>query len=193
MTPEELQDYQAFKELQQDPQKLLEWHQQWDAALHAQHPELFPEEEEWQYTEDRVDPRLNDALQRLEQQEQWIAQQESQRVLEEANTYVTSELDKIKQENPSLTEQDMDDICALASRYVPDDPSEQAPEDLLQRGFKDFQALIGRTERNLFDKKVNQPSPAQHGGRPNTSTQPITDFEQANEMAKRLVIESQKG
>lgn len=196
ISPEELQDYQAFKELQADPQKLLEWHNQWDAVLRAQHPELFADDAEYPYEPDetpRADPRYNQLEQQLQAQQDWIAGQEAERMQREASDYVAGELEKIKTDAPYLTDQDLDDICALANRYVPDNPNEAPPEDLLQRGFKDFQALVGRTERSLFDKKTDQPTPAQRGGRPDTSVKAVTDFDEAGQMARRLIIESQKG
>lgn len=194
-TQEELSDYQAFKELQNDPAKLKEWHDSWGAVLQQQHPELFQEQQQEfdEYSDfSQPDPRLTALEQQLQQQNQWIEQQQQHQVMQEAETFVTGELDKIKSEYPDLTQEDMDAICTLASRYVPDNPNEQPPDDLVQKGFKDFQSLVGRTERSLFEKKSNQPTPAQHGGGVSSNVEPVTDFGAAAEAARRLIIQSQK-
>lgn len=194
-TAEELTDYQAFKEIQNDPQKLKEWHDSWGAVLQQQHPDLFQETQADFYEpndNEFRDPRYTQLEQQLQQQNQWIQEQQQQQILAESEKFVTGELDKIKTEYPDLTQEDMDAICTLSAKYVPDNPNEQPPEDLIQRGFKDFQSLVGRTERSLFEKKSNQPTPAQHGGGVTSNAEPVTDFGAAAEAARRLIVQSQK-
>lgn len=193
-TQEELNDYQAFREIQSDPQKLKEWHDSWGSVLQQNHPELFQQQQQQELDEFEYqpDPRLSALEQQLQQQNQWIEQQQQAQTLREAEEFVNVEVGKIKADYPDLTDEDVDAICTLASKYLPDNPTEQPPDDLLQRGFKDFQSLVGRTERSLFEKKTQQPSPAQHGGAADTSSPPVTDFGAAAEAARRLIIQSQK-
>lgn len=185
VTAEDIEDYLAFKELSSDPIKLKAWHEQWDSALHQQHPELFEEGVyEGEYTND---PAL---IQRLEALETRFQSEDQTKAQENAVAYVNGQLEEIKKDYPSLTPEDEDAICALANKYVK--PGEAPPEDFIKQGFKDFQNIVGRTERDLFKTKESQPSPAQHGGRPSTSPTPITDFAAANEAARRAVIESMR-
>lgn len=195
LTQEDAQDYLAFKEIQQDPQKLVEWYNQWGTVLQQQHPDLFQQSDTTEddfglYEDITQNPQFQQLQREIQAQNEWIQSQQQEASLRQADEYVSGELGKIKQDHPYLTDQDLDDICALANRYVPDDPSQETPDDLIQRGFKDFQALIGRTERSLFEKKDNQPKPAQHGGGIANSAEPITDFAAAAEAARRLVIQS---
>jgi hypothetical protein len=190
LTPEDLQDYQAFKELSQDPQQLYQWHQNWDQQLRSEHPELFDSQGNYDggvSQQAAVPPQLMNEVAELRE---WKAQQEMAAQQQQVDSFIQGELNTIRTDNPNLSDQDMDDICALAARYVPAEG--EPPQDLIQRGFRDFQNLIGRTERSFFDKKTSQPSPAQHGGRPSTAQSPITSFETAGEAARRLVIESMK-
>jgi hypothetical protein len=190
LTPEDLQDYLDFKELAADPQQLYAWHQSWDEALRKEHPELFDSAGQYDAGASQQAAVPPEVMQELTEMREWRAQQEASAQEAQVNSFIQSELDTIRQSNPNLSDQDVDDICALAARYVPAEG--EPPQDLIQRGFKDFQNLVGRTEREFFDKKSHQPSQAQRGGRPNTAVTPVTSFEGASEAARRLIIESMK-
>lgn len=186
--PEGVQDYIALQEIWNDPQQRYAWLSQQEATLRNEHPEFYDEDgnllEHQGYNND---PVLMQRLEALEGRFQTEDQKEAQKAAVE---YVTGQLNEIKQDYPSLTPEDEDAICALANKYVR--PGEVPPDDFIKQGFKDFQQIVGRTERDLFTKKEGQPTPAQHGGRPATSPTPITDFAAANEAARRAIVESMK-
>lgn len=186
--PEGVQDYIALQEIWNDPQQRYAWLSQQEATLRNEHPEFYDDEgnliEPQGYNND---PVLLQRLEALEGRFQSVDQQEAQKAAVE---FVNGQLSEIKQDYPSLTPEDEDAICALANKYVK--PGEAPPDDFIKQGFKDFQQIVGRTERDLFTKKESQPSPAQHGGRPSTSPTPITDFAAANEAARRAIVESMK-
>lgn len=192
LTPEDVQDYLTFKEIQADPDRLKAWHEQWDAQIRAEHPELFADDGTY-YGE--TDPQLQAELRQTQQQLQevlsWRQEQEQQRSADAAASYVNEQINTIKQDWPDLSDDDVDSICVLSSKYIPQDGT-QPPDDFIQQGFKDFQRIVGQTERNLFTNKETQPKPAQHGGRPNTAPTPITTFEGANDAARRAILESIK-
>lgn len=193
VTPEDIQDYLAFKEIQSDPAALKAWHEQWGNTLRADHPELFDDDGE--LLEGVTDPRLAAELaqtkQQLQELTEWRAGLSEQENAQKAAEYVNNQISEIKQEYPTLSDDDVDSICVLATKYLPKDGT-QPPEDFIKQGFKDFQRIVGQTERELFKTKENQPTPAMHGGRSATSPTPITSFEGANEAARRAVIESMK-
>jgi hypothetical protein len=191
VTPEDIQDYLAFKDIQQDPQQLKAWHEQWDANLRSEHPELFDDGGEYGVGDPRLEAELRATQQQLRELSDWRSTQEQQANSQAAAAYVNEQIDSIKQDWPSLSDDDIDSICVLATKYVPNDGS-KPPEDFIKQGFQDFQRIVGQTERNLFSQKEHQPTPAQHGGRPNTAPRPITDFDSANEAARRAILESIK-
>lgn len=193
VTPEDIQDYLSFKEIQADPQALKAWHEQWDQTLRAEHPELFDEFGEFE-PNGGADPallaKLNQTEQQLQEVLQWRQGMEQQQSAQAAADMVNAEIGKIKESYPTLSDDDIDSICVLAGKYV--QPGVKPDDDFIQQGFKDFQRIVGQTERNLFSTKEQQPTPAQHGGRPNTAPRPITDFASANEAARRAILESIK-
>src|SRR6266496_462591 len=167
--PEELAELLAWREIANDPEEL---------AKYSGEQEV-PE-----------DPQVAQLLQQVtelsawkQQQEQQSAQMAQEAQVAQAQTWVDSELGKIKEQYPKLSDQDIDDICALASRYEPAD-------DVIQKGFKDFQEIVARTEREFFQKKAGQPRPAESGGAPNTAAEPIRTYDDASEAARMRLRES---
>lgn len=193
VTPEDVQDYLAFKEIQNDPTALKAWHEQWGLTLRNDHPELFDENDDFLGGE--TDPRSAAELAALRQELQeikdWRSEQAQTEAANEATAFVNTQITGIKTEYPDLTDDDVDSICVLSTKYIPKDGS-KPPEDFIKQGFKDFQRIVGQTERELFKAKENQPVPAMHGGRSSTTPSPITSFEGANEAARRAIIESMK-
>lgn len=192
LTPEDVQEVLAFQQIQADPHALKAWHEQWDAQIRASHPELFDDGGEY---EGEADPRilqeLNQTKQQLQELVDWRSGLQQEQNAQQATEYVNQQIAGIKEEYPTLSDDDVDSICTLSMKYIPQDGS-QPPEDFIKQGFKDFQRIVGQTERNLFAVKETQPTPAQHGGRPNTGISPITTFDGANEAARRAVLESLK-
>lgn len=193
LTPEGIQEVIAFQQIQSDPMALKAWHDQWDATLRAQNPELFPQEDEFgQPIEDpRILQELNQTKQQLQELTEWRSGLQQQQNADQAAQFVNSQIESLKEEYSTLSNDDIDAICTLATKYVPADGSQPA-DDFIRQGFSDFQKIVGQTERNLFKAKENQPTPAMHGGRSSTSPSPITTFDGANEAAKRAIIEAMR-
>jgi hypothetical protein len=192
LTPEGIQEVLAFQQIQSDPVQLKAWHEQWDATLKSEHPELFDDYGNYQgETDPAILNELNQTKQQLQEVMQWRQEQEQSARAQEATAFVNAQLEEIKSEHTGLTDEDIDSICTLATKYVPNDGS-APPDDFIKQGYRDFQRIVGQTERELFKAKETQPNPAMHGGRSATAPTPITNFEAANEAARRAVIESMK-
>lgn len=110
-------------------------------------------------------------LQRMEQQEQ-------EKIQAEAQQQVKSDLAALREKHPNLTDEDEKYIMAFAWQFG------QEAQDPIQTGFEEFQRVVSRGENNLFEQKVNQPSPVEAGGRPNTQAPAVT-----SENAKELALE----
>lgn len=193
LTPEGIQEVINFQQIANDPIALKAWHEQWDLSLRNDHPELFDEEGEFLGggTDPRITAELAQVKQQLQEQIDWRMGQDQTAAAQQATEFVNGQLDEIKKDFPTLSDDDVDNICVLATKYIPKDGT-QPPEDFIKQGFKDFQRIVGQTERELFTKKENQPAPAMHGGRSSTTPSPITSFEGANEAARRAILESVK-
>lgn len=192
LSPEGVQEVLAFQQIQNDPVALKAWHDQWEATLRSEHPEFFDENEYGEFQQDpRIAAELNQTKQQLQELTEWRAGLEQNQSAQDAADFVNGQVNQLKEEYKTLTDEDIDSICVLATKYVPQDGSRPA-DDFIQQGFKDFQRIVGQTERELFKAKDNQPTPAMHGGRSNNVPTPITTFDGANEAAKRAIIESMR-
>jgi hypothetical protein len=124
-------------------------------------------------------------LQEREQQQQFEQQMMQEQAFEQSQSEIKDELRSLKDQYPELTEDDADAICSLASKYA--EPGEDGKfldtKEVLSRGFADFQRIASHAERALFEKKTSQPAPAERGGQADTSAEPVTSFEQANQHA----------
>lgn len=118
---------------------------------------------------------VNPLVERFEQQEQ-------QQQLDDAKAEIQGSLDKILKENPKLDrEEDGQRIMALAYVYGQDS------DDPVQAGFEEFKSLVARGESELFEKKIDQPAPAEGGGMPGSQATPVT-----SENSKELAMERLK-
>jgi hypothetical protein len=70
-----------------------------------------------------------------------------------------------------------DAVCQLALAY-------DGPE-AVEKGFADYQRLIGQAEKGVLSGKLQQPPPPEQGGRPGTQAKSITDFGEASQAARR--------
>lgn len=179
LDPQELQELLEFRDIVQDEDKFAEWYQNVGELMNPDGVEGDSEEDEY------TDPAVRQMQQQLSQMQQFMQQmaqdreqQQQQQVFQETAMQVRQELDDLKQNNPNLTEEDEDYICTLALKY---DTS-----DAIQRGFQDFQKLMGRAENGVFNQKTDpalRVAPVS-GGNNNTAVEPITSFEQAARAAR---------
>jgi NADPH-dependent glutamate synthase beta subunit-like oxidoreductase len=70
-------------------------------------------------------------------------------------------------------------VCQLALAYE--------GEDAVERGFADYQRIIGAAEKGVLKSKLEQPGVPENGGRPATQGEPITDFAEAKKAALRAM------
>lgn len=177
LEPQELQELLEFRNIVQDEDAFRQWHQ--DIG------EILGGGEEASADDEYTDPQVQALQQQLGQMQQMVEglvqntqQQQQQQAFQETAMGVRQELDALKKNNPDLTEEDEDYICTLALKY---DSS-----DAIQRGYQDYEKLMGRAEKGVFNNKTDpslRVAPV-NGGTQDTSTEPITTFEQAARAAR---------
>jgi hypothetical protein len=163
--PEEMADLLAFRELACDPQ-------QYDQQ---------PSEEggmDMGALEDMIGRALD---QRLGPIEQTFQQQQEAQNLAQAESYITSQLDGLQEQHGEF---DRDAVCQLALAY-------DGPE-AVEKGFADYQRLIGQAEKGVLSGKLQQPPPPEQGGRPGTQAKSITDFGEASQAAREMLRRAQQ-
>lgn len=175
--PQELQELLDFRDIVQDENAFRQWHSEIGDLLN---PDGQVDDDD-EFADPQVQ-QLQSQLQEMQGMMQQLVQdresQQQQQVLQETAMQVRQELDALKKDNPDLTQEDEDYICTLALRY---DSS-----DAIQRGFQDFQKLMGRAEKGVFNQKTDpalRVAPVS-GGNNNTSAEPILSFEQAARAAR---------
>lgn len=128
---------------------------------------------------EQVAGAVNPLLERFEQQEQ-------QQQLAEAEQQVSDSLATLRKDNPNLDDEDESRILAFAYMFG------QESEDPISAGFEEFKKVAARGESQLFGEKLNQPSPAEAGGRPNTTSEAPGTFADASRSAlERLRVGQQ--
>lgn len=113
-----------------------------------------------------------------------LDQQEQEKALSEARNELSEQVQKLREANPGLTDDDVDDIYGLA--YI----HGQDAEDPIAEGFERFKRMVSRGESNLFEQKLGQPAPAEAGGMPNTSA-PVPTSENAKDLAMERLKQMQ--
>ncbi len=108
----------------------------------------------------------------LQQQQQAAAVAEAEQGIEES-------LEQIRKDNPDLPENAEDAIVKLAYSYA-----EEEGIDPIAKGFEDYQSLIGQGEKGLFEKKAEQPKPAEGAGAAVMGDEKITSFDDPRLMAR---------
>lgn len=176
--PNELQELLEFREILQDEDSFRQWYESIGQLLGG-------EDGEGQDPEDGEQPQIPRELQQFMQDFYATQQQQQeQQMFQQTAMQVRSELDDLKKNNPDLSEEDEDYICTLALKYD--------GNDAIQRGFQDFQKLLGRAESGVFNNKTSpdlRVAPVS-GGNQDTSVEPVTTFEQAARAARERMRQS---
>jgi hypothetical protein len=173
--PDELRELLAFRELASDPDQFKSWYE-------AVGKEMGLTPEAMQPAAPAADPAgLEQTLaklldERLGPIENAYKAQEEQARLAQAESFVQSKLDELSAEHGEF---DSDAVCQLALAYE--------GADAIERGFADYQRLVGQVEKTVFEQKLNQPDAPAQGGRPATQVAPITDFGEAKKAALAMV------
>jgi len=174
--PENLQELLAFAQMANNPQQFDEWlkstatergllNQPDDLDLDLEDDENQVEERLLQ----KVTEMINPLMERFEHQEQ-------AKLVESAETEISGALDSIlgDDKNQNLPEGARDAIEALAYRYT-DEPGLSGKE-VIEKGFADYQNLIGQGEKGLFAQKEKQPETPEGPGAASTADEKITSF-----------------
>jgi hypothetical protein len=184
--PEELAELLAFREVASNDDKFAKWYKDiGELRGVTETPPVVEDDGEY------VDPELQELRQELADMRKWREEREAERAEQEQQDaaarsveWVNGKIDEIKKTyTGDLTDDEVDYICALASRYPP-------TEDIVEKGFKDFLKIKGDTEKDFFEKKTKQPTTPETGGRSNTSTQAVTSYDDAGEAAKARIREA---
>lgn len=179
MDPTELSELLQFRQIAADPDQFQEWYRLVgeEMGLQGDPEDGALEAPEGQDLESMVAAALDQRLGPIEQSYQ--AQAEQQR-LQEAETFVSGKLAELEAEHG---EYDKDAVCQLALAY---DSDPQA----IERGFADYQRLIGAAEKSLLSGKLNQPEAPEKGGSPATQVEGVKTFDQAKAAARQLMQQS---
>lgn len=172
--PEQLQQLLDFAQMANDPEQFNQWLQQAATErglLGQQDDDLDLDLEDDSQVEDRllqkVTEMINPLMERFEKQDQ-------EKALESAEAEVKGALDEILSEHDNLPEGARDAIEALAYRYA-EEPGLTAKE-VIDKGFADYNNLIGQGEKGLFAKKAEQPETPEGPGAASTADEKITSF-----------------
>lgn len=169
--PDDLKDLLAFREIAGDEDRFKEWLTAVSQELglnSEQSPQGDPSEggDLQQTIAQALDQRLSPI------EKAFQASQEAQ-ALAQAESLIDSKLKALKGEHGDF---DDDTVCQLALAYE--------GEDAIERGYADYERLVGVVEKNFLDGKLRQPETPEQGGRPATQAQEITSFEDAKVAAK---------
>jgi hypothetical protein len=186
--PETLQEALALQAAFNDQAQLPDLYQQLGEYLEQngllQDPDPDPLGLGTSVEENPLYQTVTQMQQQMQQVSQFIQGFQQQQAAAQAEQFVNSQLEQIKAANPGLTDADVDAICTFALKYE--------GQDSVQRGFADYQALMGRAEQGLFQKKDGAPAPANSGGTAATRPQPIVSFEDAAAAAKERLLQSKQ-
>lgn len=188
LDPGELEELLNFREIVQDEDQFREWYNNVGELLGDNQGNPNDEGDAGDYD---LPPELLQAIGSMQQQLNELSQerqmQAEQQALNQTAAEVRQELDQLKAQNSNLdwNEELEDTVCTLALKY--DSP------DALQRGFQDYQKLVGKAENGVFNNRTDpalRVAPVS-GGNNNTSVEPVTTFEQAARAARERLHNTQ--
>jgi hypothetical protein len=84
-------------------------------------------------------------------------QEQQQQALEAAEAAIEAQVEELKESNPNLSDDDVDEILTMAQLFTDQD-------DPIGAGFEKYKALVSKGENSVFDSKVNQPSTPEGSG-----------------------------
>jgi hypothetical protein len=187
--PEELTGLLSFAELtsaaangdQQALQQFSDWYTQIGEELGLGGDGAGDEGdgEEGDFSEEALSEKISQAVTPLYEQ---IAQQEQQQTYERVLGEVKDQTAKLQQEH-GLSEEDVDTVLRFAQSY-------EDEADPITKGLEEFQNLIARGEKGLFDKKFGQATPPEGEGAADTTAKPVTDWDEASRIARERISKS---
>lgn len=186
---EELQQLLSFRELASNEDQFKEWvkgaAEQLGVLDQAPEGEGFDDygEEPQGLTEDRVKELLQEALkEQVGPLHERFETEQREKAITEHQTKMASRLDELAQQNRvELDDKHRQMVFRIALSYGED------PE-AIDKGFADYQELVGGAERGLLQQKLGQPAPAERGGRPATTPDRIESFDDAGRALKAALL-----
>jgi hypothetical protein len=184
LDPAALKQLLQFAELAQDEDRFKEW---WEEV--GERMELFEDGSGGEldfsnenFSEDELTPESIKAMiaegvsEAVKPIQESLTQGEQERLEQEAMSEVTGVLDGLKEEHGA--DLDTDAILQLAYAYVDEDP-----DNAVQKGFEDFQRIVGAGQASLLKKKADDPARVEGPGSADTTPRKITSFEDAKAAA----------
>jgi hypothetical protein len=180
--PEDLKELMEFRELAGDEEQFESW---WfavgkelgffdDDGNPAEPGSNGNGEPAGGLSEEKIAQLVQQAVGPLaERLEQFESQGQSEKAQQAATQEVESQLAALREEHGEFDEKL---VRRLARDYV-------SEPDFIRKGFEDMLRITGQAQSQLVGDKLDQPSPANRGGRPDTTTEPITTFDQAKAAA----------
>lgn len=201
ISPDEAQWLLQFREARDaNPQAVKEWYEQYAEQNGLTQQEAKQLQDQTQQQADQYggweDPTAQQLKQQLEQQlgpiqqrleafAQWQEQQEFHVREEEANRYIRSQLDELKEKHPDEFNEEM--VERLSAQYIESDPRNAVP-----RGFADWQKIRNQIQKDTLQSKVNQPAAAESGGTADAVPEEFKTLADANKAALARLREARQ-
>jgi hypothetical protein len=178
--PQNLQQLLEFAEMAQDEDKFAEWFRETGDRLglmESPDDDLDFDFEENELTPEKVEQLIAKAVaENIQPVNQRLQERETKEAEQAAMYEITDQLDAMKAEHGD--DLDTDAVLQLAYAYADEDP-----DNAINRGFEDYQRLVGKGEAGLFAKKAGQPESPEGPGRASNAPQQITTFDEAKAAA----------
>lgn len=110
--------------------------------------------------------------------EQKLTEQENQARQQAVHDQIDGEFAKLESEHGALDDDTRRRVLALAYAHI--DPETGAGEDIIAKGFADFQAIAGKGADDLLGPKLDQGAPVANGGAPSTEAEEFQGFGDPN-------------
>ena len=186
------QDIQAAFDLLQNPDQLRSWADEQYGPVQApeqQQPQpefdLYGQPDQQQF-EQLLESKLGPLSQELQQLAQWRQQQEQQAQIQQIQGVIDREIGMLQEKHAAnlpepIRENFAETVERFADKYA-NDPS-LTPEQMVAKGWADFEALSNQLQTAALQDKVNQPAPAETGGRADLTPDSPKTLKEAGELA----------
>lgn len=172
--PAQVKQLLEFAQMAQDPQQFAAW---WKAVGEQQGLFEAPDTDDLDLEElDGMTPEKVQELvekmvaERISPVESVLQEQQQAQAVEAVNDEISAALTKLEADNAALFEGDAEEkeqireaIIRLAYPYS-EGGDGMSVEDMIAKGFEDYQSFIARGEKGLFEKKNGTPPPPEGGG-----------------------------
>jgi hypothetical protein len=137
--------------------------------------------------EERLSAKVAEQLNPIQER---FAQQDQQALIDSATSEIDDAFTELLKEHSDLPENAREGIESLAYRYT-DEPGLSAKE-VVEKGFADYQQLLGQGEKNLFASKSGQPQTPEGPGAASMQDEKLTSFDdpRLRERAKAILQNS---